>query len=160
MKKELKGDLIVRNLRIAVVGSSFNAPIANFLVHSAVETFIQCGGSCDAVDVIRVPGAFEIPYTIKKLLQSSSQRYDAVVACGVLIKGETSHYDHIADQVSARISQLTVDFNIPITFSIITAPSVESAWERAGIKGGNLGESGMRTAIQMANLFKSLDDRS
>lgn len=154
--EEIKGSCSAEGLRIAIVGSCFNSPIANLLVSGAVDVFVQNGGLAESVDIIRVPGAFEIPCTIKKLLVNKPLSYDAMVACGVLIRGETSHYDHIADQVSARISQLSVEFCLPISFSIITAPSVESAWERAGIKGSNLGESGMKTAIQMANLFKTL----
>lgn len=158
--EESKGYLSAKDLRIAIIGSCFNAPIADLLIHGAVETFTQHEGSIDAIHVIRVPGAFEIPCTIKKLLIEAPLHYDALVACGVLIRGETSHYDHIADQVSARISQLSVEFCLHISFSIITAPSVESAWERAGIKGPNLGAVGMETAIRMANLFKQLERKN
>lgn len=152
--KILKGRARAEQLRIAIVGSCFNAPIADRLVQGAMDTFFAYGGQEKFLDVIRVPGAFEIPCAVKKLLEKP--RYHAIVACGVLIQGETSHYDHIADQVSARISQLSVEHGVPVTFSIITAPSVEKAWERAGIKGGNLGESGMKTAIEMTDLFQQI----
>lgn len=151
---EKKGSPSPKNQRIAIVGSCFNLPIANALVSGAKEEFLSLGGNPEDLTIIRVPGAFEIPCTIKKLLQISS--FTAVVACGVLIEGETAHFRLIADQVAAGIQELSLEFTTPITFSIITAPSVEAAWERAGIKGPNLGASGMRTALEMGNLFQQL----
>ncbi|WP_139413903.1 6,7-dimethyl-8-ribityllumazine synthase [Chlamydia abortus] len=153
--KTFKGIASAKDMRVAIVGSCFNGPIANALVSGAAQTFLELGGAEDRLTIVRVPGAFEIPCTLKKLLTSGIE-YHAIVACGVLIKGETTHYDHIADQVSARISELSVEYNLPITFSIITAPCVDSAWQRAGIKGSHLGVSGMRTALEMADLFKKL----
>ncbi|EPP34884.1 6,7-dimethyl-8-ribityllumazine synthase [Chlamydia ibidis] len=153
--KELQGSLSANSLRIAIVGSCFNGPIADSLVSGAQNTFLKYGGSEEMLTTIRVPGAFEIPCTLKKLLISGT-KYDAIVACGVLIQGETDHYDHIANQVSAQISALSVEFSTPIIFSIITAPNVDSAWQRAGIKGTHLGNSGMMTAIEMGTLFSQL----
>lgn len=152
--KTIKGTASAKGLRIAIVGSCFNAPISDILVSGAEDTFIELGGESDALLTVRVPGAFEIPCVVKKLLSENS--YDAIVTCGVLIRGQTTHYDHIADQVSARISELSVTYALPVIFSIITAPSVELAWERAGIRGAHLGISGMRTAVEMANLCKQL----
>ncbi|BAE80892.1 riboflavin synthase beta chain [Chlamydia felis Fe/C-56] len=153
--KILKGTASARGMRVAIVGACFNGPIADALVSGAQQTFLDLGGSEDMLTVVRVPGSFEIPCTLKKLL-SSGMEYHAIVACGVLIKGETSHYDLIADQVAARVSELSVEYGLPITFSVITAPSVDSAWQRAGIKGSHLGVSGMETALEMANLFEKL----
>ncbi|MBQ8498773.1 6,7-dimethyl-8-ribityllumazine synthase [Chlamydia sp.] len=154
--KLLKGFPVTKDVRVAIVGSCFNTPIADRLVTGAQDAFLDFGGDPSSLTVIRVPGAFEIPCTIKKLL-SGQTNFHAVVACGVLIKGETSHYDHIADSVAAGISQLSLEFCLPITFSVITAPSVEAAWERAGIKGPNLGASGMKTALEMASLFSRIE---
>lgn len=156
----MKGQMNAQHLRIAIVGSCFNAPIADHLVLGAVDSFFQHNGQKDFLDVFRVPGAFEIPCTIKKLLEARPLYYHAIVACGVLIQGETSHYDLIANQVSSRISQMSVDYCVPIIFSIITAPTVEHAWARAGVKGPNLGESGMKTAIEMATLFSQIEESS
>ncbi|WP_375793876.1 6,7-dimethyl-8-ribityllumazine synthase [Chlamydia sp. 12-01] len=153
--KTFKGVASAKNMRVAIVGACFNGPIADELVSGAQQTFLDLGGSEDMLTVVRVPGSFEIPCILKKLLTSGVE-YNAIVACGVLIKGETTHYDHIADQVSARISELSIEFNLPITFSVITAPCIDSAWQRAGIKGSNLGISGMKTALEMADLFKKL----
>ncbi|QVE49420.1 6,7-dimethyl-8-ribityllumazine synthase [Chlamydia crocodili] len=150
-----KGIASAKGMRVAIVGACFNGPIADALVSGAQQTFLDLGGTEDMLTIVRVPGSFEIPCTLKKLLTSGIE-YDAIVACGVLIKGETTHYDHIADQVSARISELSIEFNLPITFSVITAPCIDSAWQRAGIKGSNLGISGMKTALEMADLFKKL----
>ncbi|ANH78669.1 6,7-dimethyl-8-ribityllumazine synthase [Candidatus Chlamydia sanziniae] len=149
------GHLSAKDLCVAVVGSCFNLAIADALVSGAQETFLKFGGNLDSLTIIRVPGAFEIPCTIKKLLLSG-RKFNAIVACGVLIEGITTHYDYIASQVSAGITTLTLEFCLPITFSIITAPSSEIAWERAGIKGTHLGISGMTTAIEMATLFAQL----
>ncbi|WP_348663254.1 6,7-dimethyl-8-ribityllumazine synthase [Chlamydia vaughanii] len=153
--KTLKGLASAKGLRVAIVGSCFNGPIADALVSGAQQTFLDFGGSEDLLTTLRVPGAFEIPCALKKLLTSGVE-YHAMVACGVLIKGSTTHYEHIADQVAARISELSVEYNLPITFSIITAPSVELAWERAGVRGTHLGISGMQTALEMADLFKKI----
>ncbi|WP_038501311.1 6,7-dimethyl-8-ribityllumazine synthase [Chlamydia avium] len=151
-----KGFASARDLRIAIVGSCFHEPIADTLVLGAQQAFLDFGGSQDALTIVRVPGAFEIPCALKKLL-TSGVSYGALVACGVLIKGETTHYEHIADQVAARISELSVEYCLPITFSIITAPSKELAWKRAGKNGGtHLGISGMQTALEMANLFTQI----
>ncbi|SPN73985.1 6,7-dimethyl-8-ribityllumazine synthase,6,7-dimethyl-8-ribityllumazine synthase,6,7-dimethyl-8-ribityllumazine synthase,6,7-dimethyl-8-ribityllumazine synthase [Chlamydia serpentis] len=151
----LTGHLSAKNLRIAIVGSCFNQPIADALVSGAQQTFLQCGGSADGLLTIRVPGAFEVPCTIKKLL-SSGKKFDAIVACGVLIQGETDHYNQIVNQVASGIATLTLEFCLPITFSVVTAPSPQIAWERAGIKGCHLGISGMTTAIEMATLFSQI----
>ncbi|AAF38985.1 6,7-dimethyl-8-ribityllumazine synthase [Chlamydia muridarum str. Nigg] len=154
--KLLKGLPVAKDVRVAIVGACFNAPIADRLVSGARETFFESGGSPDSLTVVRVPGAFEIPCAIKKML-SKGNLFQAIVACGVLIQGETSHYEHIADNVAAGIARLSVEFCLPITFSVITAPNVEAAWERAGIKGPNLGASGMRTALEMASLFSLIE---
>lgn len=153
--KIIKGKVSAQGVRVAIVGSCFNAPIADLLVSGAKDVFLELGGRDENLIIVRVPGAFEIPYTIKKL--SSCCKLDAVVACGVLIQGETTHYDLIASQTAHSIHQLTLELSLPIIFSIITAPSAELAWERAGIKGPNLGASGMRTALEMASLFGHLD---
>lgn len=150
--KPLKGCPVAKDVHVAIVGSCFNSPIADRLVAGAQETFFDFGGDPSSLTIVRVPGAFEIPCAIKKLLSTSGQ-FHAVVACGVLIQGETSHYEHIADSVAAGVSRLSLDFCLPITFSVITAPNMEAAWERAGIKGPNLGASGMKTALEMASLF-------
>ncbi|WP_201456374.1 6,7-dimethyl-8-ribityllumazine synthase [Chlamydia sp. 17-3921] len=154
----LRGRISAENLRIAIVGSCYNLAIADALVAGAQETFLKHGGDEDSLITIRVPGAFEIPCAIKKLLSSASKdkQFDAVVACGVLIQGTTTHYDHIANQVSSGIAALNLEFCLPITFSVITAPDVATAWERAGIKGVHLGVSGMTTAIEMATLFAQI----
>lgn len=153
--KTLKGHLSAKNLRIAIVGSCFNQAMADALVSGAQETFLKFGGSEDGLMTIRVPGAFEIPCTIKKLL-SSERKFDAIVACGVLIQGETDHYNQIVNQVAAGIGALSLEFCLPITLSIVAAPSVEIAWQRSGIKGHHLGVSGMTTAIEMATLFTQI----
>ncbi|ETF38542.1 6,7-dimethyl-8-ribityllumazine synthase [Chlamydia pecorum] len=154
--KIYRGNVSAKGLRIAIVGSCFNLAIADALVSGAQDTFIKYGGDPELLTTVRVPGAFEIPCTVKKLLLSFPDQYHAIVTCGVLIRGETTHYDHIADQVSAGVAKLSLDFCIPITFSIITAPDPATAWERAGIKGGHIGSSGMVTAIEMATLFSQI----
>lgn len=154
--KEYKGRALAQGARVAIVGSCFHEPIADALVIGAQQTFLDFGGSQDDLTIVRVPGAFEIPCALKKLLTSQSS-YSAMVACGVLIKGETTHYEHIADQVAARISELSVEYSLPITFSVITAPSIELAWQRAGHhRETHLGRSGMRTALEMVNLFTQI----
>lgn len=154
--KVYQGRVTAQGFRVAIVGSCFHESIADVLVQGAQETFLGLGGSPDALTIVRVPGAFEIPCALKKMLVSEHS-YDAIVACGVLIKGETTHYEHIADQVAARISELSVEYSLPITFSVITAPSVELAWKRAGRHSKtHLGIEGMHIALEMAQLFTQM----
>ncbi|MEG0037211.1 MAG: 6,7-dimethyl-8-ribityllumazine synthase [Victivallaceae bacterium] len=150
-----EGNYLAEGLSIGIVASKFNYPVVKLLIEGASSGFVQHGGKIQDLSVVKVPGAFEISVTVKKLLQSD-RRLDAIVCLGAVIKGETQHFEHVCNQVAAGIHSLSLEFVIPITFSILTTMTAEEAFARAGVKGANLGYEGIKTAIEMANLFKTL----
>lgn len=153
--KVIEGHYHAEGLVIGIVASKFNYPVVKLLIEGAEDGFLRHGGDPKDLTVVKVPGAFEIGVTIKKLLQSGAG-FDAVVCLGAVIKGETKHFEHVCNQTAGGIHQLGLEFVIPITFSVLTTNNWEEAFSRAGVKGANLGFEGMKTAIEMAGLFKKL----
>jgi 6,7-dimethyl-8-ribityllumazine synthase len=124
------------------------------MLEGAIDTIVRHGGDSDAVDVVRVPGAFEIPFAAKKLIDSG--RYDAVVCLGVLIRGSTPHFDFIASEATKGVASAAMQSGRPVSFGVLTCDTIEQAIERAGTKAGNKGSEAASAAIEMANLYKSL----
>ena len=154
MTQSYEGSLRGERLRIGVVASRFNETISRQLVDGARRALTRHGVGEGDVSVTWVPGAFEIPSVAKRL--ASSGEVDAVVAIGVVIRGETPHFDYVAGEAASGITRASLDTGIPIAFGILTADSAEQAAERAGGKLGNKGYEAAVTAIEMANLFASL----
>jgi len=152
--KTLEGKLIADNLRIAIVVGRFNEFISSKLLGGATDAWRRHGGDDQNIEVIWVPGAFEIPITAKKL--ASNGKYDAVVCLGAVIRGATPHFDLVAGEVAKGVAAAGIDTGIPIIFGVITTDSIEQAIERAGTKAGNKGFEAVAAAIEMANLFKQL----
>jgi 6,7-dimethyl-8-ribityllumazine synthase len=153
MVRHHEADLNAEGLRFAVIASRFNNDVVTKLLDGAVECLVRHGAADDAIEVYRVPGAFEIPLTAKRLLGSA--RFHAIVAIGALIRGETPHFDFIASQVTHELSRVAVDSQIPIAFGVITCNTVEQANHRTE-KGSNKGWEAALAAIEMANLFRSI----
>jgi 6,7-dimethyl-8-ribityllumazine synthase len=124
------------------------------MLEGAIDTITRHGGDPDAIDIVRVPGAFEIPFAAKKLLDSD--RYDAVICLGVLIRGSTPHFDYIASEATKGVASAAMQSGRPVSFGILTCDTIEQAIERAGTKSGNKGSDAASAAIEMANLYKSL----
>ena len=147
-----EGKLVGTNLKVAIVVSRFNDFITNRLLDGAKDTLVRHGVDEDNIDVAYVPGAFEIPLVAKKLAQKND--YDAVITLGCVIRGATSHYDYVCNEVTKGVSKANDVTNTPVIFGVLTTESIEQAVERAGTKAGNKGAEAAVSAIEMANLLK------
>lgn len=149
-----EGKLIGKDLKVAIVVSRFNDFITGRLLEGAKDTLIRHDVNEDNIDVAFVPGAFEIPLVAKKL--ASSGNYHAIITLGCVIRGATSHYDYVCNEVAKGVSKVNDQTNVPVIFGILTTESIEQAVERAGTKAGNKGAEAAVSAIEMANLLKSI----
>ena len=152
--RELQGELTAAGLRFAVVVSRFNAFITERLLQGALDALRRAGANADAIVVIRVPGAFEIPVTAKHLAQTGL--YDAIVCLGTVIRGETPHFEYISAEASKGVAAAAFDSGVPMSFGILTVENLEQAVDRAGLKSGNKGFEAAMTAVEMANLIRKI----
>jgi 6,7-dimethyl-8-ribityllumazine synthase len=148
------GQLTATGLKIGIVGSRFNDFFVSKLVDGAIDTIVRHGGEAANIDVVWVPGSYEIPLAIQKLADSG--RYDALIALGVVIQGATAHADYINSEVAKGLAQVSMKSGIPVAYGVVTTENIEQAIERAGSKAGNRGASAAMTAIEMANLVRIL----
>lgn len=155
MYRTFEGNLLGQGLRIGIVVSRFNEFITSKLLSGALDALKRHGTEESAVDVAWVPGAFEIPFAAKVLVKSG--KYDAVIALGAVIRGSTPHFDYVAGEVAKGIANLALQNDIPVIFGVLTTDTIEQAIERAGTKAGNKGWESATSAIEMANLAKSID---
>ncbi len=153
--RTLNGDLVARDLRFAVVASRFNDMIVDSLIRGAVDALLRHGASEKQIELIRVPGAFDLPFVVRRL--AASRRYDAVVALGAVIRGATPHFEHVAGQCAAGLARAADDTGVPVAFGVLTTDTIEQAIERAGTKAGNKGADAALCALELANLLKKLD---
>lgn len=154
MKKVYQGILDGRKKRFAVVVSRFNEAISQRLLDGALDCLRRHNTDEANIDIVWVPGSFEIPMGARKVAQSS--RYDAVICLGAVIRGATPHFDYIASEVSRGIARLAAETALPVIFGVITADSLEQAIERSGGKSGNKGWDAAMSALEMADLFSKL----
>jgi 6,7-dimethyl-8-ribityllumazine synthase len=155
MSPTIEGRLTAADRRFGIVVSRFNEFISNRLLEGAMDCLIRHGADKAAIDVVWVPGSFEIPVTAAQL--ASSGKYDAVICLGALIRGDTPHFDLIAAEVTKGIAQVSLTHNIPALYGVITADSLEQAIERAGTKSGNKGFLAAQSAIEMADLWTKIN---
>lgn len=142
--------------RFAIVASRFNTVVVERLLAGAVETFRKHGVAQDRLDIVWVPGSFEMPVTAKRL--AASERYRAVVCLGCILRGETDHYEHVATQAASGIMQASLATGVPIIFGVLTCDTLEQALHRAGGKAGNKGSDAACAALEMADLFSLLNN--
>jgi len=154
MAKVIEGNLNAAGLKFGLVASRFNEFITSKLIDGAMDALKRHGADTDKVDLAWVPGAFEIPQVCRKM--SQGKKYDAVIALGCVIKGDTPHFDYIAAEVSKGVAMVGLESQIPVIFGVLTTDSIEQAIERAGTKAGNKGFDAASGAIEMANLYKNL----
>jgi len=154
MVQYIEGNLTAGDDTFAVVVSRFNDFISSELLTGCLDSLKRRGVADDAVDVVKVPGSFEIPVTARKL--ASSGKYAAVICLGAIIRGETPHFNYISAEASKGVAQASIETGVPVIFGIITADTVEQAIDRAGTKAGNKGADAAEAAIEMANLFREL----
>ncbi len=154
MPQFYEGKLEAKGLKFGIVVSRFNSFISERLLEGAVDALVRHGASDSDIHVARVPGAFEIPLAAKKL--AGSQKYDAVICLGAVIRGSTPHFDYVASEVSKGVASVSLDSGVPISFGVLTTDTIEQAVERAGTKAGNKGFESAVTAIETVNLLKAL----
>jgi len=154
MGKPFEGMLLGKGLKFGLVASRFNEFITKKLVEGAQDALLRHGVSGDDIDIAWVPGSFELPLAAQKLAQT--KRYDAVICLGAVIRGGTPHFDYIAAEVTKGIAQVGLASGLPVIYGIVTADTLEQAIERAGTKEGNQGFKAASSAIEMANLVKSI----
>ena len=154
MVKTIEGQLIAKGKSSGIVASRFNDFITKQLIDGCVDTLIRHGVDKNELQVVLVPGAFELPLAAQKL--AKSKRFDAVICLGTVIRGATPHFDYIASEVSKGIAHVSLDTGVPVIFGVITADTIEQAIERAGTKDGNKGKDAATTAIEMANLIQQI----
>jgi 6,7-dimethyl-8-ribityllumazine synthase len=152
----LEGDLTASGRSFGIVASRFNDFIVRPLLDGALDAIKRHGGDLGAVDVVWVPGSYEVPLAAKRLALTG--RYHAVVCLGAVIRGATAHFDYVAGGVSSGISAVALETNLPIVFGVITTDTIEQAIERAGTKAGNKGFEAAVTAIEMVSLMERVDE--
>jgi len=154
MGKAFEGKLDAQGLKFAIIVSRFNDFIVGRLLDGAMDALSRHGAEEANIDIIKVPGAFEIPLAAKKTAKTG--KYDAVICLGAVIRGSTPHFEYVAAEVSKGIAMVGLETEIPVTFGILTTDNIEQAIERAGSKSGNKGWDSANSAIEMINLFKQL----
>ncbi|MDB0441303.1 6,7-dimethyl-8-ribityllumazine synthase [Clostridioides difficile] len=150
-----EGKLTGKDLKIGIINSRFNEFITSKLLSGAQDCLLRHDVTQENIEVVWVPGAFEIPLVAQKM--SKSGKYDAIICLGCVIRGATSHYDYVCSEVSKGIAKVSLDNELPVIFGIVTTENIEQAIERAGTKVGNKGYDCAMNALEMANLFKVLD---
>jgi 6,7-dimethyl-8-ribityllumazine synthase len=155
MPNLIEGRLQGEGKKFALITSRFNDFITDKLVGGALDALVRSGVDDDDIDLLKVPGAFEIPLVAKKAVGSG--KYDAVICLGAVIRGSTSHYDYVCAEASKGIAQVSLDSGIPVIFGIVTTDTIEQAIERAGTKAGNKGWSAAISALEMANLMDTMN---
>ena len=154
MANVIEGFVTAKNLKFGIVTARLNEFITSKLLGGALDTLHRHEAKDEDIDVAWVPGAFEIPVVAKKMAESG--KYDAVICLGAVIRGSTSHYDYVCNEVSKGVAQVGMQTGVPTIFSVVTTENIEQAIERAGTKAGNKGVDGAMAAMEMANLLKQI----
>jgi len=154
--KIVEGNLSVdKSKKVAIISARFNHFITDRLVEGAEDAYARLGGNAKDLDLILVPGAFEIPFALDKAL--SGDKYDAVCCLGAVIRGATPHFDYVSAEATKGVANVTLKYGKPASFGVLTVDSIEQAIERAGTKAGNKGAEAMTGLIEMINLYNELD---
>lgn len=154
MPKFIEGKLNAEGLKFGIVVGRFNSFIGERLLEGALDALIRHGADDADITVARVPGAFEIPLTAKKMVETGN--YDALICLGAVIRGSTPHFDYVAAEVSKGVAHVSLDSGVPVVFGVLTTDTIEQAVERAGTKAGNKGFDAAVTAIETANVFREI----
>jgi len=154
MPKIHEANLIAEGKKFALVVSRFNDFITDKLLSGALDALVRSGTADGDIEVVKVPGAFEIPLAAKRM--AGAKRFDAIICLGAVIRGSTPHFDYVSAEVSKGVAAVGLEADIPVIFGVITADTIEQAIERAGTKAGNKGWSAAIAAVEMANLFDQI----
>jgi len=155
MPNIMEAKLLAEGRQFGIIVSRFNDFITEKLLQGALDGLIRAGARDEDIEIVRVPGAFEIPLLAKKM--AMSRKFDAIVCLGAVIRGATSHFDYVSAEVSKGIATASMDSEVPIIFGVITTDTIEQAIERAGTKAGNKGWSAAMAAVEMANLMEIVE---
>ncbi len=153
--KEIEGKLVVKGARFGLAVSRFNAFIVDSLVAGAVDTLRRHGADEGEMEIVRAPGAFELPLVVSRMARS--QRFDAIIALGAVIRGGTPHFEYVAGECTKGLSAAMLQHDVPVAFGVLTVDTIEQAIERAGTKAGNKGAEAALSAIEMVDLLRQLD---
>jgi 6,7-dimethyl-8-ribityllumazine synthase len=151
----ITGELVVRDGRFGIIAGRFNGFIVESLVAGAVDTLVRHGANEKDIDIVHVPGAFEIPLVAQRM--AAGKKYDAVICLGAVIRGSTPHFDYVAGECAKGISAVQMQQDMPVIFGVLTTDTIEQAIERAGTKAGNKGADAAMAAIEMINLLRELE---
>jgi len=154
MLRTFEGQLSAAGLRFAIVVSRFNSFITERLLAGALDALQRTGADSEQIDVVKVPGSWELPMTASEL--AHQHRYDAIICLSAVIRGETPHFDYVAAEAAKGVAHVSIDTGVPVSFGVLTTNTLEQAIDRAGAKGGNKGFDAAMTAIEMANLLRAL----
>jgi len=154
MVKTVEGELIVKGKKFGIVVSRFNDFISKRLVEGAVDTLLRHGAKDNEIEIVWVPGSFEIPLVASRL--AKSKKFDAIICLGAVIRGSTPHFEYVAGEAAKGAAKVSLDTGLPVIFGVITAENLEQAIERAGTKDGNKGRDAALSAIEMANLLENI----
>ncbi len=156
MTKTIEGTLSGNGLKLCIIATRWNEFIVEKLTSGAVSAAKRHGVAEDNIEIVMVPGAYEIPFIARKL--AATKRYDAIIALGCVIRGSTPHFDYVAGEAAKGIASAANDTNVPISFGVLTTDTIEQSIERAGTKAGNKGEEAAIVAIEMANLSRTIEE--
>jgi 6,7-dimethyl-8-ribityllumazine synthase len=153
--KIIEGELLARDLRFAFVAARFNEFVVEPLIRGALDALKRHGATEKQIEIVRVPGAFDIPIVARKL--ALSRRYDALIALGAVVRGETPHFDYVAGECASGLARIALESGVPVAFGVLTTDTMEQALDRAGGKAGNKGAEAALAAVEMANLLRRLE---
>jgi 6,7-dimethyl-8-ribityllumazine synthase len=153
--KTIEGSLTIQNARFCLVVARFNSFVVESLLDGAIDALKRHGASDADITIVRVPGAFEMPLVLEKLAAKGG--YDAIVALGAVIRGGTPHFDFVAGECVKGMAQVTLKYQVPIAFGVLTVDTIEQAIERAGTKAGNKGAEAAMSAVEMVNVLRQID---
>ncbi|MCX7636043.1 MAG: 6,7-dimethyl-8-ribityllumazine synthase [Syntrophales bacterium] len=154
-KRVIEGKIVAKGMRFAIAASRFNDFISGRLIEGAWDALTRAGADEKDIDIVKTPGAFELPLVAKKLAKSG--RYDAVICVGAVIRGATPHFEYVSAEVSKGIANVGLETEVPIAFGVLTTDTIEQAIERAGTKMGNKGWEAAQSLLEMVDLWRNLD---
>lgn len=153
--KIVEGNLLVQGGKFCIVASRFNSFIVDQLEGGAIDTLVRHGADKANIHLIKAPGAFELPMVVQRV--AATKKYDAIIALGAVIRGGTPHFEYVAGECVKGIAHVALQYNVPVSFGVLTVDTIEQAIERAGTKAGNKGAEAAMSAIEMVSLFKNLE---
>jgi 6,7-dimethyl-8-ribityllumazine synthase len=153
--KTFEGHFSAQGGKFCIVASRFNSFIVDQLESGAIDALVRHGANKDDITLVRAPGAFELPIVIQRV--AATKKYDAIIAVGAVIRGGTPHFDYVAGECVKGLSHVSLQYDVPVTFGVLTVDTIEQAIERAGTKAGNKGAEAALSAIEVVSLFKSME---